>query len=248
MRSSQFKPNRKAFSSPPPTGKTPIRKNPAGKAPARKKPAGKASGSPSQKPSNRRRVKIILASRSLSRRQQLKSLGFHFTIRPHGVDEDFYKRQSLPFPEMCLAIARAKVNAIAQKHPTALVLGGDQMAVLGQRIFNKAHTVPRAVQSLKALEGKTHTLLTACCMRWGKKSFEHVEINIMRMRKLSGAQIRKYVQTARPLECAGSYALERCGIGLFEQIKTADQTAIIGFPLTALINQLIKWKIPLPFL
>ncbi len=196
----------------------------------------------------KRTPKIILASQSISRRQQLEDLKLSFTIHPSGVDESVYKKSSLNYVQMCQKIAQAKVEAVAQKHPKALILGGDQMAVLNRQIFNKPLSTEKAIQSLMELQGKTHKLLTALSMHYKGKSFHHVTINTMKMRTLTKSQIKQYVKIANPLQCAGSYALERYGIGLFESIHTSDQSAVIGFPLITLINKLIEWKIPLPFL
>ena len=213
---------------------------------------------------------IILASGSASRRQQLEDLGFNFKVEVSGIDEDIYKQSpskdsndkipSVSSPsgqalvlnhrmgQIAQKIAQAKVEKVALKYPKALVLGGDQMACLGQQIFNKPLSSKSAVRSLKALQGKTHILFTALHVRYGKKSFSHLEINKMSMRALSEGQIRAYVKRAKPLGCAGAYALERYGIGLFEKIETKDQSAVIGFPLIALLNQMARWQIPLPFL
>ena len=201
------------------------------------------------KNSDQKKPEIILASGSSSRRQQLIDLGFPFTVKISGVDEEAYKKnKNLPLSEICQIIARAKVEKVAKEHPMALTLGGDQMAVLGSEIFNKATTKEAAIQSLKKLQGKTHILYTALHMKYKDQSFSHLEINKMKMRPLSEEQIKKYVETAKPLHCAGSYALERGGIALFESIETTDQSAVIGFPLITLINQMVKWNIPLSFI
>ena len=198
-----------------------------------------------------RKPLIILASGSASRRQQLKDLSFDFKVEVSGIDEDIYKPQkgftSAKMGQIALKIAQAKVEKVAQKYPQDLVMGGDQMAVLGQRIFSKPLTSAKAEKTLLALQGKTHTLFTALYLCYGKKTFSHLEVNKMSMRKLTLQEIKAYVRKARPFKCAGSYALERYGLALFEKIKTADQSAVIGFPLITLINQLIRWGIPLPF-
>ena len=195
---------------------------------------------------------IILASCSASRKQQLTDLGFVFTVKIPGINEDFYKQKMYKnhsLAEICQKIAQAKVEKIEKEHPSdTLILGGDQMAVLDSEIFNKAPSAEQAIQSLMKLQGKTHELFTALYMRYQEKSFCYLEINRMQMRKLTPSQIKKYVEIAKPMNCAGSYALERYGIALFEKIETKDQSAVIGFPLIALINQLVKWDIPLPFL
>ena len=193
---------------------------------------------------------IILASGSASRRQQLSDLGFTFTVQVSGIDENFFKQKKSnnhSMEEICQLIARTKVEKVAKKYPHALVLGGDQMVVLDSEIFNKTSTPEQAVQSLMKLQGNTHKLLTALYMSYKEKSFAYLEINKMQMRKLSESQVKRYVELAQPMHCAGSYALERYGIALFEKIETKDQSAVIGFPLIALINQMVKWNISLPF-
>ena len=194
---------------------------------------------------------MVLASGSASRRQQLKDLGFDFKVEVSGINEEIYKTPANPtqgIGHIAQKIAQAKVEKVASKYPKALILGGDQMACLGPKIFNKPITAKEAIKSLMALQGKTHILFTALYMCYGKKTFSHLEVNKMTMRELSTGQIKAYVQKAQPLQCAGAYALERYGIGLFEKIDTKDQSAVIGFPLIALINQLVRWGIPLPFL
>ena len=206
---------------------------------------------------------MVLASGSASRYQQLKDLGFHFKVEVPGINEDIYKtpyqkislnhlkKAKLKADEMgevAQTIAKAKVEKVALKYPKALVLGGDQMACLGTEIFNKPLTAEQAIQSLMKLQGQTHILWTALHIRYGEKSFSHLEANEMTMRALSEEQVKAYVKKAKPLQCAGAYALERYGIALFEKINTKDQSAVIGFPLITLINQLDYWGIPLPFL
>ena len=218
---------------------------------------------------------MILASASTSRRQQLKTLSLDFKVEVSGIDEDIYKcpptdcdlstkkplegkvttppagqvpLKTLSMGAIAQKIAQAKVEKVVQKYPKALVMGGDQMACLGDQIFNKPVTSQKAIQTLGQLQGKTHILFTALHIRYGKKSFSHLEVNKMTMRSLSKNQITAYVQKAQPLECAGAYALERGGLCLFEKIDTKDQSAVIGFPLITLLNQLVRLGVPLPFL
>lgn len=58
------------------------------------------------------------------------------------------------------------------------------------------------------------------------------------MRSLSEAEIEAYIAADSPLGCAGSYKLESQGRGLFSQIETTDETAIIGLPLVELSHLL----------
>lgn len=190
---------------------------------------------------------LVLASQSPSRKQQLQDLGFVFTIQPSGIDENIYKNTDSSMPDICQKIAKAKVQKVAKDFPsTTCILGGDQMVVLGKKIFNKSTSTKQAVQNLTQLQGNTHLLLTSLHITYKEQSFSYLEISKMHMRKLSQEQITKYVYLAKPLHCAGSYALERYGVALFQKIETTDQTAIIGFPIITLINQLLRWGISTP--
>lgn len=192
---------------------------------------------------------IVLASGSASRKQQLTELGFAFTIKISGVDEEFYKNKNSCMSDICQQIAKAKVKKVSKKFsPDTLILGGDQMAVLGSKIFNKPDCENKAIKSLTQLQGKTHQLFTALYMCYKGKTFSYLEVNNMHMRTLTLSQITNYVHIAKPMNCAGSYAIERYGIALFTKIDTKDYSAIMGFPLLTLINQMVKWDIPLPFM
>ncbi|MFN9067927.1 MAG: Maf family protein, partial [Bdellovibrionales bacterium] len=51
---------------------------------------------------------------------------------------------------------------------------------------------------------------------------------------LSPLEIENYVNLDSPLDCAGSYKIEKNGHGLFSQIETQDFSAIMGLPLLTL--------------
>ena len=168
-------------------------------------------------------------------------------MHPSGINEDIFKKNNKP-SGICQNLARAKVEKVAPLYPSSLILGGDQISAIGSKIFNKALSQRQAIRSLMALQGRPHKLFTALYMRWQKKTFSHIEVHNLHIRRLTKSQIKNYVQLAKPLYCSGSYALERYGILLFKKINTKDQSGIIGFPLITLINQLIKWKFPIPIL
>ncbi len=66
------------------------------------------------------------------------------------------------------------------------------------------------------------------------------------MRRLSAAEIARYVNADQPLDCAGSYKLEALGVSLFDSIDAADHTAIIGLPLLAICRVLRQLGFALP--
>ena len=192
-------------------------------------------------------MKILLASQSLSRKKLLSQAGLQFEIFAPCLDEEAFLQKSRLSPKkICLALARLKGEKAQSRYPNHAVIAADQLAFLGRSAFGKARTEKKAINTLSALQGKTHHLIHGLYMRKGKEVFSHATVNKMTMRPLSRSQIENYVQKDRPLKSAGAYLLERAGIGLFENIKTDDFSSIIGLPLTVVLTRLIQWGLKWP--
>ena len=78
---------------------------------------------------------LILASTSRYRRALLERLGVAFACEPPGVDEAPLP-QELPI-DRALRLALAKAQAVAVRHPEALVIGSDQVAAAGDALLDK---------------------------------------------------------------------------------------------------------------
>ena len=181
-------------------------------------------------------MKIILASSSPSRKKLLSSLQLDFEVVPHRVDEEKYKNQIKDVPLLCQTLAQEKAKSIQQKK--AFVIGVDQLVSLKGQIFGKPKTRPKAIETLQALQGKTHELISALCLQRPNGSyFENLTINRLSMRPLTLQQIEFYLDKEQPYECAGSYKVESLGISLFEKIDSPDFNSITGLPLTAISNE-----------
>jgi septum formation protein len=107
---------------------------------------------------------------------------------------------------------------------------------LDGRILGKPGTVHQAIDQLAAMNGRTHDLVTALVVLRAEAIFRHTDITTLRMRRLTREAIERYVAADQPLDCAGSYKLESRGIVLFDQIQSADHSAITGLPLIALVT------------
>ena len=73
-----------------------------------------------------------------------------------------------------------------------------------------------------------------------------MDTTVVRFRKLTAAEIERYVDAEQPLDCAGSFKSERLGIALLERIETIDPTALVGLPLLALSGLLREKGFALP--
>ena len=179
-------------------------------------------------------VRLVLASTSRYRREQLALLGIPFEAAAPDYEEE--KDLDLPAEELVVRFARAKAESLGRRYPDALIIGSDQAPVLDGGILHKPGTPEAARAQLARLAGRTHRLLTALALFSPAQSrcVSELDVAEMRMRPLTEEQIRAYVAADSPLDCSGSYKTEALGVVLFEEIRAQDPTALVGLPLLRL--------------
>jgi septum formation protein len=194
--------------------------------------------------------KIVLASTSQYRRQQLATLGIPFDSIKPVFDEDTVKHQivtALKHPHAIAQKLSHEKGASIAKLDT-ITISGDQLVAFEGDILGKPGTAEKAVAQLLQMQGKTHELVTACTVFDGLKPIDILNITQITLKPLSVEQITAYVKLDQPLDCAGSYKIEKHGIQLIDSIKTEDFTSIQGLPLLALAKVFNSLNIAIPFL
>lgn len=191
-------------------------------------------------------MRLVLASTSRYRRRQLEGLGLDFWSEAPGVDEDREKNRVSNPETLSVLLAALKAEAVAARHPGAVVIGGDQLVALDGEILGKPGTPERAVDQLHRLSGRTHTLFTAVCVHSSSGVSTHLDRTRLSVRALDRAALERYVAHDEPLDCAGSYKFERGGAALFERVETEDPSAITGLPLIALVRLLTEAGLSVP--
>ncbi len=191
-------------------------------------------------------MKIILASSSLTRRQQLAQLKLKFTSISPNVDETPYSEEQAV--DLVQRLAVAKAMAVSQQADNALIIAGDQVGVNQQKITGKPHTETNAIEQLIEASGKTLVFYSGLSVlnTITKEIDTAVITTAVTFRQLSLNEITRYVKKSQPLNCAGSFNVDGLGISLFTQIKSDDPSALLGLPLIKLTSLLKKHKILLP--
>jgi len=178
---------------------------------------------------------LILASTSKYRRELLARLGKPFTCVAPGVEESAQPGER---PAALVArLARAKASAVAARHPSAFVIGSDQVAVRvdaadGEVILGKPGTAATCIEQLRNCSGQTVSFLTAVALIQGEAVLsEFTDTTRVMFRILDAASIERYVAQESPLDCAGGFKSEALGITLCESVTSTDPTALVGLPL-----------------
>lgn len=183
-------------------------------------------------------MSLILASTSPYRKELLSRLQLDFTCLPSHVDEDSFKEKISDPLSLSQELAFQKAKAVFDHNPDSIVIGSDQVSVLGDTVLGKPHTVERACEQLSKMSGQTHQLHTSVCILGMKEEVRWTNTTHLTMRSLTPQEIEDYVTRDQPLDCAGSYKVESLGISLFNRIDTEDFTAIVGLPLMKLSQYL----------
>ena len=188
-------------------------------------------------------AEVILGSSSPYRKELLSRLGIPFECISPEVDETpLYGEKPAA---LCQRLARLKAQAVHAIRPEAIVIGSDQVAVLGERILGKPHTHERAVEQLTAMQGHRIDFLTALCVIDAKgQCYEVMVPTGVHMKALSPEAIESYLLREKPYNCAGSAKIETLGIALMESVRSDDPTALIGLPLIATVKLLAKAGCP----
>lgn len=183
--------------------------------------------------------KLVLGSSSPYRKELLERLGVPFECVSADIDESRHEGET---PEaLCVRLAREKALKVKSMVGDAIVIGSDQVAVLGERFLGKPHTRERAIEQLSSMQGQTVYFLTALCIIGEKgEIFETMVPTIVTMKKLSVKTIENYLDREQPFNCAGSAKIEKLGIALMKEVRSTDPTALIGLPLIETVNLLAK--------
>ena len=190
-------------------------------------------------------VPIILASGSESRRIMLEEAGLDFKVLSSDVDEDILKQQmiGMPFEEQVVKLAMAKAKEVSEQNQDRIVIGGDQMCVCNNSIFDKPGSVEKAIKNLQVLSGTTHYQYSGVCIfKNGALLWDYYEIVEMQMHKLSDEEIKNYVKLENPIHAAGAYKFESLGCNLFSSVNGSSYT-IRGMPLLPLLGKLREMEV-----
>jgi len=186
--------------------------------------------------------KLVLASSSPFRKELLNKLFSDFDCASPDIDESAKENES-PL-DLSKRLAFEKANALASTFQDHLIIGSDQVAMLGNKQLTKPGSHENCVNQLTLSSGKHITFYTSLCVLDSKSKHSTTELDICKvyMKNLTLEQIEDYVSRDKPYGCAAAFKSEGLGIALFEKIEGDDPNALVGLPLIKLIKLLDKMQ------
>lgn len=181
---------------------------------------------------------LVLASTSPYRKSVLGRLLIPFETFAPQVDESPLPNESPT--ALVTRLAELKARSALSNYPRALIIGSDQMVVIGDTILGKPGNHEQAVKQLTLASGKQVDFLTGLCLL--NTDTNQTQVDVVRFgtkfRHLSLEQIENYLHREKPYNCSGSFKSEGLGIALLSQMVGSDPTTIIGLPLIRLVKML----------
>jgi septum formation protein len=180
---------------------------------------------------------LVLASASPARRRLLESAGFRPTIYPSHFDESVVQVSD---PDVLVrTLAQGKAGAVASQFTGALILGCDSVLLVKGEIHGKPRDGAEAIARWQLMRGQVGELYTGHALidQTQGKTLIYSRITQVYFASVSDRQIKAYVATGEPLQCAGCFALEGQGSLFIEKIEGCH-TNVIGLSMPLLRQML----------
>lgn len=181
--------------------------------------------------------RLILASASRARRHLLKELGLAFTVVRSRAAETKSARKG--YPALVKRNALAKAREVASRFDKGIVIGADTVVVVGGKIMGKPRDIADARRTLRALSGRSHIVYSGVAVVDAASGSASVASDRTRIRvcRLSGREIERYISKVMPLDKAGSFDIRGLGGVLIDRIEGCYYN-VVGLPVAKLARML----------
>ena len=181
--------------------------------------------------------RLILASNSPRRIVLLKSLGYHFDIIPHDIEECIHGNV-LP-TELVQNLAFLKASDVARRVCDAVIVSADTIIVHEKSILGKPKDVSDAKRILSILSNSEHDVISGVCVMEmpSRKKMLRIERTHIKMKSVKDEEIDRYILTGEPMDKAGAYAIQGESRKFIEKIDGSFSNAV-GLPLELLQEML----------
>lgn len=187
---------------------------------------------------------IILASQSPRRKMLLEWAEVPFEVIVKSTDESY--PPGLTFDEIATHIARNKAKVVHAHVQEAYhgqlagrtILAADTIVVLGDRVIGKPANRSEAIETLTALSGRRHLVITGVAILHEGQTTVFSDTTEVDFHTLTPEQIAFYVDKYEPYDKAGAYAIQEwIGVVGIAGVK-GDFYNVMGLPVSRVVQAL----------
>ena len=189
--------------------------------------------------------RLILGSNSPRRRELLKGLGVDFTVDTENHFQENFG-PDIPYDEVPRLMAEGKSDGFHRPLlEDEILITADTMVICPMKgeILGKPKDREDAIRMLRDLSGREHHVVTAVTVRDCHRRKTISDTTEVWFKPLSDAEITRYVDTFKPFDKAGAYAIQEW-IG-YIGITRIDGSYfnVVGFPVHRVYELLLDFGV-----
>lgn len=176
---------------------------------------------------------IVLASKSIDRRDLFKKVKIPIEVVVATIDEETYKEKILDPFKLVIELAKAKVLDVKQKlKRNSIIIAADTLIELNGEIIGKANNETEAFNILKKLNNTSHNLITGFAITEtnNPKIIVDYSITSVEFLNLTDDEIWNYIKNDEWQGRAGAYSIKDKA-SLFIKTINGSPTNVIGLPM-----------------
>jgi septum formation protein len=142
---------------------------------------------------------------------------------------------------MVISLALAKALVPAARQPSSVVLAADTLVSFEGRILGKPVTPDEAVDMLRSLRGRWHTVWTGVALiigAIGYRDVRSVAASVL-MRPYTDTEIAAYVATGDPMDKAAAYAVQHEAFDPVAEVRGC-RANVMGLPVCEVHDMLTR--------
>lgn len=186
------------------------------------------------------KLKYILASGSERRQELLHRIVDDFKVIVSDFDEEqIIFNGDIGKYVVDLALGKA-LNVKEKIKEDTIIISGDTVVVLDNKILGKPKNEEDAFNMLKLLSGKVHRVYSGVVVfNTSNNKLEKESLYTeVKFSDLTDEEIVSYIKTGEPLDKAGAYGIQGYG-GVFVEKINGCYYNVVGMPLN-LLNKMLK--------
>ncbi|NTU93411.1 MAG: septum formation protein Maf [Chlorobiaceae bacterium] len=195
-----------------------------------------------------RPLNLVLASQSPRRRELLTLAGYPFATLSADIEEIFDPELSMQDNVMQLSLRKAEAALKLVPDPeTAIILAADTTVVLDGKPLGKPLDADNAFLMLSNLQGRSHEVLTGFTVLHGETRLTDHALTVVRFDPMPPEEIRRYIDTMRPYDKAGSYGIQDPIMACYVSGIDGCYYNVVGLPVSrvcATLRQLFATASP----
>lgn len=155
-----------------------------------------------------RHYNLLLGSKSPRRQELLRALGLHYSLVDIDVEEVYPSH--LEGADIARYLCELKADAYneALLPVDSILITADTIVWLDGKYIGKPTGKTEAIEMLKQLSGKQHSVFSGICMKSRTRKVVFHSHTLVNFRELKMDEIEYYVAHQKPFDKAGSYGIQ----------------------------------------